>query len=124
VLGDPNNPKHAAYMLEHKIDEISLVAVNLYAFEEVAAKVTSQSDLTAIEKIDIGGPTLIRSAAKNFNSVIVLAEPADYNWVTEELQETGDVSMKSRLLLATTVFDVMRKYEEAIFQHLRTRVIG
>src|ERR1700737_3707623 len=82
----PEDQKKAA---EHGIAPIDLVVVNLYPFEATAAK----KDLTAeelIENIDIGGPTMLRSAAKNFESVTVVSDPADYQRVAEELEAAGD----------------------------------
>src|ERR1700692_4622353 len=89
----PEDQKQAA---EHGIAPIDLVVVNLYPFEATAAK----KDLTAeelIENIDIGGPTMLRSAAKNFESVTVITDPADYDRVAKELESSRDTALATRL---------------------------
>ena len=96
----PEDQKQAA---EHGIAPIDLVVVNLYPFEATAAK----DGLTAeelIENIDIGGPTMLRSAAKNLESVTVICDPADYDCVATELEKNGETSLATRLELATALF--------------------
>src|ERR1700674_3276234 len=88
---------------EHGIAPIDLVVVNLYPFEATAAK----AGLTAedlIENIDIGGPTMLRSAAKNFESVTVVTDPADFERVASEVESAGDTTLATRLELARKVF--------------------
>src|SRR6185369_8109796 len=88
---------------EHGIAPIDLVVVNLYPFEATAAK----AGLTAeelIENIDIGGPTMLRSAAKNWESVTVVSNPADYDAVAKELEADKETSLAMRLVLARKVF--------------------
>src|SRR5262249_42229932 len=90
------NPGDQKKSGEHGIARIDLVVVNLYPFQATAAK----SDLTAdelIENIDIGGPTMLRSAAKNFESVTVVTDPADYHCVATELQNSRETSLATRL---------------------------
>ena len=102
---------------EHGIAPIDLVVVNLYPFEATAAK----SDLTAeelIENIDIGGPTMLRSAAKNFESVTVVTDPADYERVAAELQNSGETSLATRLHLARKVFATTSRYDGLISTEL------
>ncbi len=108
----PDDQKQAA---EHGIAPIDMVVVNLYPFESVAAK----SSLTAkelIENIDIGGPTMLRSAAKNFESVTVVTDPADYELVASELESSGTVSttLSRRLALARKVFATTARYDGVI----------
>lgn len=97
-------------------DYIDLVAVNLYPFEQTVSKlgVTLQD---AIENIDIGGPSMLRSAAKNHERVTVVCDPADYEKVLEELQ-WGEVSDKLRLELAIKVFNRTSYYDSVIADYL------
>jgi phosphoribosylaminoimidazolecarboxamide formyltransferase/IMP cyclohydrolase len=102
---------------EHGIAPIDLVVVNLYPFETTAAK----KDLTAeelIENIDIGGPTMLRSAAKNFESVTVITDPADYDRVAQELENSQDTSLATRLDLARKVFATTSRYDGMIATEL------
>jgi phosphoribosylaminoimidazolecarboxamide formyltransferase/IMP cyclohydrolase len=102
---------------EHGIAPIDLVVVNLYPFEATAAK----AGLTAeelIENIDIGGPTMLRSAAKNFESVTVVTDPADFERVAKELESTGDTSPATRLELARKVFATTSRYDGMITTEL------
>ena len=112
--GHADDQKQAA---EHGISPIDLVVVNLYPFEATAAK----ADLTAhdlIENIDIGGPTMLRSAAKNFESVTVITDPADYQRVAAELEADGDTTLPTRLELARKVFAVTSSYDGMITTEL------
>ena len=102
---------------EHGIAPIDLVVVNLYPFEATAAK----ANLTAeelIENIDIGGPTMLRSAAKNFESVTVVCDPADYGRVAQELQSSRETSLATRLELARKVFATTSRYDGMITSEL------
>ena len=97
----------------HQIAPIDLVVVNLYPFEATAVR----PDLTAealIENIDIGGPAMLRSAAKNFESVTVLCDPADYPIVAAEIAATGEVSLATRLRLSRKVFALTSRYDGVI----------
>ena len=110
----PEDQKQAA---EHGISPIDLVVVNLYPFEATAAK----ENLTAeelIENIDIGGPTMLRSAAKNFESVTVVSDPQDYARVAEELEATRDTSLATKLELARKVFAATSSYDGKITMEL------
>jgi phosphoribosylaminoimidazolecarboxamide formyltransferase/IMP cyclohydrolase len=102
---------------EHGIAPIDLVVVNLYPFEATAAK----AGLTAeglIENIDIGGPTMLRSAAKNFESVTVVTDQADFERVAKELESSGDTSLATRLELARKVFATTSRYDGMITTEL------
>ncbi len=102
---------------EHGIAPIDLVVVNLYPFEATAAK----AGLTAeelIENIDIGGPTMLRSAAKNFESVTVVTEPADFERVAKELESGGDTTLETRLELARKIFATTSRYDGIITMEL------
>jgi phosphoribosylaminoimidazolecarboxamide formyltransferase / IMP cyclohydrolase len=102
---------------EHGLAPIDLVAVNLYPFEETAAKgYLTPEEL--IENIDIGGPTMLRSAAKNFESVTVVSDPADYDRVAAELESQRETSLGLRLELARKVFAVTSRYDGLITTNL------
>jgi phosphoribosylaminoimidazolecarboxamide formyltransferase / IMP cyclohydrolase len=109
---------------EHGIAAIDLVVVNLYPFEATAAK----GYLTAeelIENIDIGGPTMLRSAAKNFESVTVVTDPADYSRVAQELETKGETTLPLRVELARKVFATTSRYDGLIATELeRLAVTG
>jgi phosphoribosylaminoimidazolecarboxamide formyltransferase/IMP cyclohydrolase len=112
--GHPEDQKQAA---EHGIAPIDVVVVNLYPFAETATK----AELTAgelIENIDIGGPTMLRSAAKNFGSVTVVTDPADYARVAAELEAGGETSLDTRLELARKVFAATSSYDGMIATEL------
>jgi phosphoribosylaminoimidazolecarboxamide formyltransferase/IMP cyclohydrolase len=112
--GDAGDRQQTA---EHKIAPIDLVVVNLYPFEGTAAK----PDLTPdelIENIDIGGPTMVRSAAKNFASVAVVTDPADYAAVAAEIAAHGKVSLATRLELARKAFALTACYDGKIATEL------
>jgi phosphoribosylaminoimidazolecarboxamide formyltransferase/IMP cyclohydrolase len=119
------NRKIAAHMEELKkynIGEINLVAVNLYPFVQTVSKEGVTLD-EALENIDIGGPTMIRAAAKNFPSVIVVVDPADYPLVLEKLKK-GKVDLLERKRLAQKAFQHVAIYDTAISQYLRRDMEG
>ncbi|MCK4369305.1 MAG: bifunctional phosphoribosylaminoimidazolecarboxamide formyltransferase/IMP cyclohydrolase [Dehalococcoidales bacterium] len=119
------NRKVAAHMKElakHNIGEINLVAVNLYPFVQAVSKEGVALD-EALENIDIGGPTMIRAAAKNFPSVIVVVDPADYPVVLEKLKQ-GDLGLPERKRLAQKAFQHVAVYDTAISQYLRRDMKG
>jgi len=114
LLAIRSNPQHQAAVKEHGIEYIDLVIVNLYPFEKTAAKpgVTLEE---LIENIDIGGPSMLRSAAKNFEDVTVLVDAADYAGVLEELDKTGgSISRETRARLARKAFATTAAYDSAI----------
>jgi phosphoribosylaminoimidazolecarboxamide formyltransferase/IMP cyclohydrolase len=114
LLYKRGNPKHEAEARECGFEPIDLVAVNLYPFEETIAKpnVTLEE---AIEKIDIGGPSMIRSAAKNYESVTVVVDPADYDTVLETMRDNdGETTLKLRERLAIKAFIRTSAYDRAI----------
>jgi len=110
----PEDLKQAA---QHGIAPIDLVVVNLYPFEATAAKQGLQAE-ELIENIDIGGPTMLRSAAKNFESVTVVTDPDDYGQVAEELEASRDTSLTTRLELARKVFATTSRYDGLITTEL------
>ena len=116
ILARRDQPEHMAQLAENKIETIDLVAVNLYPFVQTVAKENITLD-EALENIDIGGPTLIRAAAKNFPCVIVVVDPADYPLVLEKLRG-GDVDLAERKRLAQKAFQHVAVYDTAISQYL------
>lgn len=110
-------PEDVAKAAELGILPIDIVVVNLYPFQATIAKPDIAFD-DAIEKIDIGGPAMIRAAAKNHRDVIVVCDPADYDWILRELKKTGDLSKEHRLALAQKVFKLMSNYDGAIDTYL------
>lgn len=113
ILNQRANVEHRRQCAEHNIGNIDLIAVNLYAFEKtVADPHCSLAD--AIENIDIGGPTMLRSSAKNFHDVTVIVDPADYPQVLKEIKATGNTSLKTRFKLARKVFALTAQYDTVI----------
>ena len=102
---------------EHGIAPIDLVVVNLYPFEATAAKEYLPPE-ELIENIDIGGPTMLRSAAKNFESVTVVTDPADYDRVAGALEASGETTLAMRLQLARKVFAMTSRYDGVITMNL------
>ena len=111
------NATHEAAVREHAIQPIDLVLVNLYPFEQTVAK-PNVSLHDAIENIDIGGPSMLRSAAKNHESVTVIVDPADYEEVAKQVTATGQTTLALRRKLAAKVFARTAAYDGAIAAHL------
>lgn len=121
LLGMRSNPEHAAQMKEHGIENIDLVVVNLYPFEATVAREGCTLE-DAIENIDIGGPTMLRSAAKNWPDVTVITDPADYDRVLAEMKATGGtVSRETNFGLAVKVYQRTAAYDAAISNWLGRR---
>jgi phosphoribosylaminoimidazolecarboxamide formyltransferase / IMP cyclohydrolase len=111
-------PEHQKQARANDIPPIDLVVINLYPFEETIAKKGVTLD-EAIENIDIGGPAMLRSAAKNYESVTVVTDPVDYDIVLEEMKENeGDTTLSTRERLATKVFQRTSAYDGAIARYL------
>ena len=124
LLGRRDLPAHLAAMREHGIEPIDLVVVNLYPFRETVAKPGTTLE-EAIEQIDIGGPSMLRSAAKNHAAVTVLVDPDDYAPVLAELRASGgEVSAATNRRLAQKVFHVTASYDGAIADYLGARAEG
>jgi phosphoribosylaminoimidazolecarboxamide formyltransferase/IMP cyclohydrolase len=118
ILFKREDKEHVETIQKMGIKPIDLVVVNLYAFDKVVAK---RGDLdTAIENIDIGGPTLLRASAKNFKYVTVVIDPADYPRVLEEIKSQGNTTLKTRFELAKKVFNLTSSYDRMIFDYLST----
>jgi phosphoribosylaminoimidazolecarboxamide formyltransferase / IMP cyclohydrolase len=120
LLGLRDNPEHQRMMDEHGIEPIDLVLVNLYRFEDTVAKEGVGLE-EAIENIDIGGPAMLRSSAKNFNFVTVVVDPADYGPVIDEMKTSGgETSLSTRFRLARKVFALTHRYDGAISDYLNS----
>lgn len=117
LLAVRGNENHMAQLAEHNITPIDLVAVNLYPFQQTIAKPDVAFE-DAIENIDIGGPTMLRSAAKNHNDVTVVVDPADYEKVLQEISLNGSVSQETNKGLAAKVFRHTAAYDAAIAGYL------
>ena len=113
ILAIRSNPEHTSALASHEIAPIDMVVVNLYAFEATAARDGVSFD-ELIENIDIGGPTLIRAAAKNFKDVAVVTDPSDYGPVGEELASSGTLSAGTHWRLAQKAFEATAAYDRAI----------
>jgi phosphoribosylaminoimidazolecarboxamide formyltransferase / IMP cyclohydrolase len=118
LLGVRSNPDHVRTMQSHGIQNIDMVVINLYPFQKTIAKPDCTFE-DAIENIDIGGPAMLRSAAKNNESVTVIIDPADYAPVLQEMkQHGGSVSMETNLRLAVKVFETTTAYDRSIAGYL------
>jgi phosphoribosylaminoimidazolecarboxamide formyltransferase/IMP cyclohydrolase len=118
ILAMRGNPEHMAAIQAHGIVPIDMVVVNLYRFEEVAAKAGAPL-AELIENIDIGGPTMLRAAAKNYQDVAVVTGPEDYPSVIEEMRASGgELSLGTRWRLAKKVFRTTAGYDSAISARL------
>ncbi len=114
ILHRREDPKHVAAVGEHGIAPIDMVVVNLYAFEKTAAKPGVAFE-ELIENIDIGGPSMIRSAAKNFHDVAIVTSPSDYESIAGELQRSeGTLSKETKWRLAQKAFAITAAYDSAI----------
>jgi phosphoribosylaminoimidazolecarboxamide formyltransferase/IMP cyclohydrolase len=120
ILGQRGNPEHVETMAKHGIEAIDMVVVNLYPFEATVARPGCTLE-EAIENIDIGGPAMIRSAAKNYPDVTVVVNPGDYDDLIGELRKNGGrVSAQTRFRLAKKVFQMTANYDGAISNYLNT----
>ena len=113
ILHRRESPAHIAAVAEHGIQPIDMVVVNLYAFEKTAAKPGVALE-ELIENIDIGGPSMIRSAAKNFHDVAVVTSPSDYAAIAEEIAASGGLSRETKWRLAQKAFATTAAYDSAI----------
>ena len=117
LLGRRDNQQDIQMMGIHGIKDINLVVVNLYQFEQTVAKEGCTLE-EAVENIDIGGPSMLRSAAKNFKYVAVIVDPSDYPRVLKEITESGGTTLKTRFELAKKVFNLTWRYDRAISDYL------
>ncbi len=116
LLAVRDNEEHMKTVQEHEIGLIDMVIVNLYPFFENVNKNISLDE--KVEFIDIGGPSMLRSAAKNFNSVTVITDVEDYSKIQNEISETGDSTLETRKKLAGKVFNLTSAYDAAISKML------
>ena len=121
LLAKRDNESHMAQAAEHGIEMIDMVVVNLYAFEKT---VESGADFaTCIENIDIGGPSMLRSSAKNFESVTVVTEPSTYDDILAEMRANGGATTReTRAKLALKVFQTTGAYDTAIASWMESQV--
>lgn len=120
LLAMRSNPEHMKQVEELNVELIDMVVVNLYPFKQTIMK----PDVTladAIENIDIGGPTMLRAAAKNYQDVSVVIDPTDYEQVLSEIKETGAVSVKTNFYLTAKVFNHTAYYDTMIANYLRDK---
>ena len=117
LLARRDLPAHMAALAEHGIDTIDLLVVNLYPFEATVAQPGCTLE-DAIENIDIGGPAMVRSAAKNWKDVAVLTDASQYAGVVAELQNSGVVSQKTKFALSVAAFNRISQYDGAISDYL------
>lgn len=123
LLGIRTNPEHVKTMKDHGIENIDMVVINLYQFKKAISDKNSTFE-HAIENIDIGGPAMLRSSAKNFEGVTVIIDPSDYDSVLNDMESTGgSVSRETNFRLAVKVFDATSEYDRAITEYLKTCTI-
>lgn len=118
ILAMRSNPSHMKQLKELNVDTIDFVIVNLYPFKQTILKEGVKRE-EAIENIDIGGPTMLRSAAKNYQNVTVVTDPNDYEKVLKELKENGQVSLDTKFYLMNKVFEHTASYDAMICKYLK-----
>lgn len=121
ILNIRSNEEHQKQCAELGIENIDLLVINLYPFKNTMMK-DGVAFEDCIENIDIGGPTMLRSAAKNFNDVTVVVDPADYATVLEEIEDEGYTTYQTRYNLALKVFETTAAYDTMISDYLRGHV--
>lgn len=118
ILAMRSNPNHMKQLEELNVDTIDFVVVNLYPFKQTILKENVKRE-EAVENIDIGGPTMLRSAAKNYQDVAVITDPRDYEKVLTELKENGKVSLDTKFYLMNKVFEHTASYDAMICKYLK-----
>lgn len=113
ILNQRDNADHQRQCADHGLKNIDIIAVNLYAFTKTVED-PACTLIDAIENIDIGGPTMLRAAAKNFHDVTVIVDPADYPKVLQEIKATGNTTLKTRFYLMKKVYALTAAYDSAI----------
>jgi phosphoribosylaminoimidazolecarboxamide formyltransferase/IMP cyclohydrolase len=121
LLAMRSNPSHMKQLKELGIETIDLVIINLYPFKKTILKEGVELE-EAIENIDIGGPTMIRAAAKNYQDVVVVVDPQDYSDVLNELKTSGDISVETKFRLAYKVFEHTSHYDALIAKYLKDKL--
>ena len=120
LLARRDEESHLQALRENGIEFIDLVCVNLYPFRQTIAK-EGVSMADAIENIDIGGPSMLRSAAKNYNDVTVVCDPADYDAILAEINATGNTSVETRLQLSAKAYTHTAQYDACIATYMREK---
>ena len=118
ILAMRSNPNHMKQLEELNVDTIDFVVVNLYPFKQTILKENVKRE-EAVENIDIGGPTMLRSAAKNYQDVAVITDPRDYEKVLSELKQDGKVSLDTKFYLMNKVFEHTASYDAMICKYLK-----
>lgn len=121
LLAIRSNPEHMRQIKELGIEPIDMVIINLYPFKQTILKGHIELE-EAIENIDIGGPTMLRAAAKNYQDVVVMVDPADYKTVMDELKASKEISVKTKFKLAYKVFEHTSHYDTLIAKYLRDKL--
>ena len=121
ILAVRDNPEHVREMKEHKITGIDLVAVNLYPFKATIEK-PGVTLAEAIENIAIGGPAMVRAAAKNFKFVTIVTNPGRYDAIAKQVQENGEVDDHTRMVLAQEAFAHTAAYDDMIQNYLKEQL--
>lgn len=121
LLAMRSNPEHMKQLKELGIETIDMAVINLYPFKKTILKENVELE-EAIENIDIGGPAMLRAAAKNYQDVASIVDPRDYSLVLEELKATGDISLKTKFRLAYKVFEHTSHYDTLIASYLRDKL--
>ena len=118
ILAMRSNPNHMKQLKDLNVDTIDFVVVNLYPFKQTILKEDVKRE-EAVENIDIGGPTMLRSAAKNYQDVAVITDPRDYEKVLSELKADGKVSLDTKFYLMNKVFEHTASYDAMICKYLK-----
>jgi phosphoribosylaminoimidazolecarboxamide formyltransferase/IMP cyclohydrolase len=122
ILALRDKKEHVKDLEKHGIEPVDMVVCNLYPFEKVTAQ---GADLkTALENIDIGGPNMIRAAAKNFENVVVVVNPRRYGQILSEIKKNGEVSAETRKALAVEAFKETARYDSAISRFLEKALLS
>jgi len=120
ILADKDNPEHMESLVEHGIEPFDMICVNLYDFARAAREGVGLRQ--AVEQIDIGGPTMLRAAAKNFHSILVVPTVEAYPEVRQELAAKNfSVGLELRLKMAIHTFDLVSRYDAMIAEYLASR---
>jgi phosphoribosylaminoimidazolecarboxamide formyltransferase / IMP cyclohydrolase len=121
LLAIRDNAEHMKQIKELGIEPIDIVIINLYPFKQTILKGHVELE-EAIENIDIGGPTMLRAAAKNYQDVVVIVDPSDYKTVLDELKSSNEISLKTKFKLAYKVFEHTSHYDTLIAKYLRDKL--
>jgi len=121
ILALKDRKEHVNDLASFGIEPVDMVVCNLYPFERVTDQGAALE--TALENVDIGGPNMVRAAAKNFENVVVIVNPKRYDQIIEEYKKSGDVSAETRKVLAVEAFKETARYDSAIYRFLeKTRL--